>query len=128
MNKRTYLIVVVSMMMFIFVTGCAPERDLSTPSSAMVGQWGYYGLGRSEPVMEVYFEEFDDQGIGSCCIDTTIFICTILEEGEDSVRIVVTDEDGAQVHSNTWYPIDDGQKLTRDREQEFGYIDSKTEP
>ena len=130
MNKKPLCIIALLLAISILITGCAPERDLSTPSTTMVGHWGYYGI-RDEPSLEVFFGEFDEQGIGSCYIkdsnETLSLTCTILGESEDNARVEVTEE-GTVVFSNSWYPSSDGQTMTRDREQEFRYIDSKTEP
>ena len=130
-NKKFIFATVVLLMMSILVAGCGPGRDLSTLSTTMVGHWGYFGLRGSEPFEELYFGEFDEQGIGSCISvepnETLNAVCTILEETGDNVRMNVTSEDGLFLGSLTLYPAKDGQTMMW-YQQEFQYIDSKTEP
>jgi hypothetical protein len=150
-NKKYLSITIILLVMFVLVVGCGTDREISTPlptatelstpsptatkvftlSTTMVGHWGYFREGQSDPDFERYFGEFDDEGSGSGVMieggETVYFIYRILSESEDTLRMSAAEKGDPfpgefilEVGKNDQSMIIDGQ--------EYQYIDSTTEP
>jgi len=65
MSKKYLLLIVVLLGFAVFVTGCGGGRDLPKASSRIVGHWAYFGEGETDPTIEVYIGEANDEGVGS---------------------------------------------------------------
>ena len=116
-----------------------PAMDLSTPSTRLVGHWGYFV--ESEEIdelgLEWYFGKIDDEGVGSLVgrfMDAATYAqYRVLSESGDTMTIsmfVGTDPNTQQEilwRTETIEVATDGQSMTLG-DVEYQYIDSKTEP
>jgi len=150
-NKR--LIIAFLLALSILAAGCTSSgehtRDLSTPSSRLVGHWGIYGDGDNVPkdefFSEKWFGELNENGIGSFIMFTdgsaigmkdinSALSYVILSESGDTVTIGsflgdVPPDPFPQELMVSFEVTKDGQILRMVGSQTgFQYIDSKTEP
>lgn len=118
-------------------------RDLSTPSTRLVGHWGDNQGGTSEHALELYISEVDEDGNGSCILwisagaynleeDFTIFgnYEIISENGSNLTLSCFEGDVGNDFFDGTFEITEDGQSLIQVEglPLHFKYIDSKTEP
>jgi hypothetical protein len=105
----------------------------------MVGHWGIFEEGISEPLSEVYFGEVDEEGVSSFYFWMSAALTGSEEDESDYLKYRVNSESGDTVTINYFQEGDpfiglwnleivkDGQSL-KVVGMEFQYIDSKTEP
>lgn len=97
------------------VTGCGSGGDIST---RIVGHWGYFEEGESDPGDEIYIGEFDEEGISQCFY---------IEENSSSLVLRETLPSVGLSETVTVQISEDSQRLTYN-EFVLHYIDSETEP
>ena len=146
------LLIVFSILSARCTSSDEPARDLSTPSSRLVGHWGVVGDGNLVPkdefAFQKWFSEFNDDGIGAY---SSFVNGVMVTSGEDRIDTFayynVLSEDGDIVtlgfflkDQNPPDPFPDSLKksfeVSKDGQElrpigskgEFQYIDSKTEP
>ena len=152
MSKKHLFLIGVLLGIVVFVVGCGGGRDLSKPSTRLVGHWGYYDQydqGESGfHVMELYFGQIDEEGFGSCVFWLKPPAYNIEEDWIIYGNYHIISENGNNVAFNcfegdevndffggTYEVTEDGQFLkdvdTQVDDQfidQFQYIDSKSEP
>ena len=128
MNTKHLSIIALMLVISLMVAGCGSGGDIST---RIVGHWGYYVEGESDPLYELYFGEFDEEGVSLCFyIEDGYpgkFSCTILEENASSLKLRARLLSAGMSEDATVLISEDGQRLTWN-EDVLQYIDSKTEP
>ena len=124
-------IIALKLAAIILIAGCSPARDLSAPSTIIVGHRGYYDEGASDPQYELYFGSFDESGVAQCFYSdeegVVLHTCKIIEEKDDRLRIAVSSEENEGEDKYYFWPAKDGQTL-KWFEEVLQYIDSNTEP
>jgi predicted small secreted protein len=128
MQKKHLSIIALMLIISFVVTGCGSGGDIST---RIVGHWGYYEEGESDPLYELYFGEFDEEGVSLCFYkeneDLGRFSCTILEENSSSLELRARLLTAGISEDATVSISEDDQRLTWN-EDVLLYIDSETEP
>ena len=128
MQKKRLSIIALMLVISFMVAGCGSGGDLST---RIVGHWGYYEEGESDPLYELYFGEFDEEGNSQCFYkdneEEAKYSCTILEENSSSLELRARLQSVGLSEDATVSISDDGQRLTWN-EDVLHYIDSETEP
>ena len=128
MQKNHLSIIAFLLVISFIVAGCGSGEDIST---RIVGHWGYYEEGESDPLYELYFGEFDEEGVSLCFYkeneDLGRFSCTILEENSSSLELRARLLTAGISEDATVSISEDGQRLTWN-EDVLLYIDSETEP
>ena len=128
MNKKHLSIISILFVLSILVAGCNPARDLSTPSTRLVGHW----KGGKQGDLEVYIGKFDQNGNSRSFDNMTpdgkfrLLSCNITEEREDLVKMACLTEDG-QVENDIYWPAKHGQTMNIN-DWPLEYVDSNTEP
>lgn len=128
MKNKHLFIIALMLAPIILVAGCSSGEGIST---RIVGHWGYYGEGESDLLYELYFGEFDEEGVSLCFYkdneEQAKFSCTILEENSSSLELRVRLLSAGLSEDATVSISEDGQRLTWN-EDVLQYIDSETEP
>jgi hypothetical protein len=134
-NRRKYLILVISILAFSIVTAnCTssgePTRDLSTPSTRLVGHWGVFKFeGESRMDLEEYFGVLDSYSVGSYIGFSGDSIYNahyrVLSESEATVTIEIFV--GSETLTKEYEIAKDGKSM-KSESLEYQYIDTKTEP
>jgi hypothetical protein len=141
MNKKYLQLVVLLLAISVLVASCN-TRDLSTPSTRIVGHWGLFEEGTSDPTVEWYFGEVDEESIGSLIAllygdlddsndDESFFLqYRVISENGDTVTINFIEEGDDFTFPRNFEVSKDGQSLIDVEFEEMGfqYIDSSTEP
>jgi hypothetical protein len=155
-KKNNLLIFIICLALLIFSTSCTSlgesagdlstpsttsgesARDLSTPKTMIVGHWGIFAAGIPEPRQELYFGEFDEDGIAPCIWvkkikGTFTYTCKIISEtiSADNHKVIIgfSSEEYSDEFSEEFTSFDDGKIFWRaSSSDQFQYIDSKTEP
>lgn len=126
--KRTVLILV---LFALLLAACDSCRDLSTPSSRLVGRW----MSKAEVATEKYFSEIDpDTGEGTYIEynlrDGGVFIMKYMIISEspagEKLTILYWDPDGTRLPYADLVVQDDGLRA-KFRDYYIEYIDNKTE-
>lgn len=110
-----------------------PSRDLSTPSTIIVGHWRT-PKGLFNPPGEFYFGNFDENGNARCFYNEMFerelrpSTCHIFRENEKTLWIKIWTDDEMYLHNFPFTPVNDGQAMIFDDDVPLEYIDSDTEP
>lgn len=131
MSKKFLLIVLLGIA--VLLASCGGSRDLSTPSSRLVGHW----CGRFSDDREIFFGPIDDQTkIGNVVevvnIEAFYHQYRVVKEELNGVTIVYepfSDLIGVHPQKEFWI-TKDGKTMTNANNslEVFEYLDSKTEP
>ena len=128
MQKKHLIIIAIMLVISFMVAGCGSGGDIST---RIVGHWGYFEEGESDPGDEIYIGEFDEEGISQCFYIedeyTSKFVLKIIEENSSSLVLRETLPSVGLSETVTVQISEDGQRLTYN-EFVLHYIDSETEP
>jgi hypothetical protein len=128
MQKKHLSIITLILVISFMVAACNSGGGIST---RIVGHWGYYEEGESNLLYELYFGEFDEEGVSLCFYkdneEQAKFSCTILEENSSSMELRVRLLSAGLSEDATVSISEDGQRLTWN-EDVLQYIDSETEP
>ena len=110
-----------------------PSRDLSAPSTIIVGHWRS-PIGSPGGPLHFYFGNFDENGNARCFYNELFerelrpSTCHIFREEENTLWITITTEDESHLYNFPFTPANDGQTMLFDDDNLFGYVDSSTEP
>jgi len=134
-NKKYLSITVVLLVISILLMACG-GRDLSRPSTRLVGHWGHSPFeGMGEPLVELYFGELNEEGVGSYFYlaggETGYLQYRVVSESGDTVTISVGTEPSTMTNeaTDTFEVAADGSTfIDMYLDNVYQYIDSKTEP
>jgi hypothetical protein len=136
MNKKYLFLIVVLLGLAVLVAGCN-SRDLSKPSTRLVGHWAYWKPGdfsiyaedSKAPTYESYFGE---DGIGSYAMvspsETVYAQYRVLSERGDLVTISVFVGTESSAIKQEIYVTENNLTYRDAFHQSYDYINSKTSP
>ncbi len=133
MTKKYLLLIVMLLGLVVFAAGCN-TRDLSKPSTRIVGHWAYTSEGEPEIFIESYIGETNEEGVGSFITAgaSKIFYdkYRVLFEDRNMVTISVFNEIIPSPLTHEIIVAKDGQTLEYmvTAGLKYQYIDSKSEP
>jgi hypothetical protein len=150
MSKKYLLLKVVLLGIVVFVAGCGGGRDMSKPSTRLVGHWRHFYEGVDSVSIATYFGALKEDGEGSFVFEglvgeTYYAQYRVLSDSGDTVTISVFA--GSETATGTmsydyrmFYDLitetmsynvaQDGQTMYRLENSDFvyQYVDSKSEP
>ena len=124
----SYLIIAV---IFMLILSSCGGRDLSTPSSRLVGHW----VADTGIKTEYYYSDIDSKTkVGSLTEydprDGTVFICnyTIFSEAPDGEMVTLEEACPGDIAMITDYVVKEDGKTAMRMSYRINYVDSKTKP
>lgn len=95
---KNLLFIIFCIAFLIYSAGCSSSggltRDLSTPSTRLVGHWGDYQEGTSEHALELYFSEIGEGVYGSCILWMSAGVYNLEEDFTIFGKYEIISEDG----------------------------------